>query len=104
MRCLTPREVEELFGPAGFRVSFEHEEYRMALYLQATVRSRQIRIGGRPAEIAGLPYFAVALNQWLPPNRHRLLWVDHWEWSYPHIYGTFLAVRAGLGDARSLSE
>ncbi len=105
MRCLTPAEVEKLFGPAGFRVSFAHPDYRIALYLDRTVFSRHVRIGGRPREdVVGLPYFAVALDQWLPPNRHRLLWVDHWEWAFPHIYSTFLAVRKGLGDARSLSE
>jgi hypothetical protein len=105
MRCLTPGEVEELFGAEGFRVSFEHEEYRIALFLEPNARAQQTRIGCRPSgDTTGLPYSALALNQWLPPNRHRLLWIDHWEWLYPHLHWTFMAVRTGLGEMRSISQ
>jgi hypothetical protein len=105
MRCLAPKEAEDLFGPSGFRVSSEHEWYRIALVLDRDIATRQIRIGGRPTpNVSRLAYFAEALNRWLPTSRARLLWVDHWNSSFPSPYEFFVAARVGLGEMRSLSE
>ena len=74
MRCITPREAEELFGAAGFRVNVA---VRTALVLDS--REKQTRIGARPPEVGRLTYFFQMLNAWLPTNQTRLLWVDFWE-------------------------
>lgn len=105
MRCLTPKEVEELFGPAGFRVSSNRALHRTALRLEPNTDAGQIRIGARfTPHILLLVRFAEALNRWFPPNRHRLLWVDHAAWAFPSTYDTFLAARVGVGETRSLIE
>jgi hypothetical protein len=104
MRCITPKEAEDLIGRAGFKVSFEHEWYRIALILEPKAAARQIRVGGRPSQVSRLAYFAEALNRWLPPNRHRLLWVNQWDSFFPSTYEFFLAARVGLGETSSLSE
>jgi hypothetical protein len=105
MRCLTPNEADAILGATGFRVSTEHAWYRKALILKGDPADRQSRIGGRPTlDISRLANFAEAINRWLPTNRHRLLWVDHSNSDYPSVYDIFVSARAGLGDARSLSE
>ena len=102
MRCLTAREVEEAFGGLGFRVSFEHAWYRIALYLKGI---QQYRTGCHPSsDLQALRQDIVQLNRWLPSNRGRLLWVDHSDSMYPSVESTFLAVKAGLGEQRSLDE
>lgn len=105
MRCLTPREAVDLFGRIGFSITSNPDLDRTALVLKPEIASRQNRVGGRPAPHVGrLAYFAEALNRWHPPNVHRLLWVDHWDNDFPSTYDLFVAARAGLGEARSLSE
>jgi hypothetical protein len=105
MRCLSPREAVDLFGKDGFSVNSEQDWYRIELLLEPKVASQQFRIGGRPTSDANrLVSFAETLNRWLPPNRHRLLWVEHWQDSFPSTCDLFMAARVGLGEARSMSE
>jgi hypothetical protein len=95
----------QLFGDAGFSVTSNPDLYRVALVLEPKIAARQIRIGGRPTpDVGRLAQFAEALNRWLPPNVHRLLWVDHWANYFPSTYDLFIAARIGLGEKRSLSE
>jgi hypothetical protein len=105
MRCLTSKEVENLFGPTGFGISSEQEWCRKTLFLKQSLVAQQTRIGGRPTpDVDRLSYFAGTLNRWLPTDRHRLLWLDDWNSNYPSIYKVFAAARAGLGETRSFSE
>ncbi len=105
MRCLTPKETVDLFGRDGFSVTSNPQMHRTALVLEPTIASRQIRVGGRPTpNVSRLAHFAEALNRWLPPDVHRLLWVDHWNNDFPSTYELFIAARVGLGEARSLSD
>ena len=105
MRCITVAECESLFGASGFRVSLEHSWYRAALYLERGIAAKQTRLGCRPcSDSSSLCRFADELNRWLPPNKHRLLWIDHWDSDYPNTLEAVLAVRRGMGDTRSLSE
>jgi hypothetical protein len=103
MRCLTPKEAEDLFGQVGFSVY--SDVYRTTLLLKPEIASRQHRVGGRPAPDAHrLAYFGEALNRWHPPNVHRLLWVSHWNNDFPSTHALFVAARVGLGETRSLTE
>jgi hypothetical protein len=105
MRCLTPIELVELFGPIGFSVVSNPHLHRTALRLAKDIAARQNRVGGRPTpDLNRLTRFTEALNRWHPTNRHRLLWVDHWADYFPSTYALFMAARTGLSESRSLSE
>ena len=105
MRCLTQAEITTLFGDVGFSISRAQDWYRLALVLDATIASKQSRIGGRPTQdISRLAQFAEALNRWLPTDHPRLLWIEHWTLDYPNTYDLFVAARGGLGETRSLLE
>jgi hypothetical protein len=96
-----------MFGSLGFGVSLEHAWYRRALTLDHGIANRQTRIDGKPTfSIERLSYFIVALIRWLPTNRGRLLWVEHYEdyYPYPSLHDSFMAIRAGLGEKRSLDD
>lgn len=105
MRCVSPTEAMHLFGKSGYRVNADQAWYRLALVLEPAIAAKQTRIGGRPTpNVERLPYFAEAVNRWHPTRKHRLLWIDHFEESFPSVRHLFIAARAGLGDTRSLSE
>lgn len=105
MRCLSPEEAASLFGSVGFHISVDRKWHCVALVADSSLARRQARVGARPAaDVTRLAHFSEALNRWLPSNRHRLLWIDHWSFDFPSIHETFIAVRAGLGEVRSLSE
>lgn len=105
MRCLTPKEAADLFGSAGFHISADRKWRRVALVLDSNLARRQARVGARPTpDVTRLAHFSEALNRWLPPDRHRLLWIDNWNFDFPSIHEAFIAVRAGSGEMRSLSE
>jgi hypothetical protein len=94
-----------MFGTLGFKVSPEHAWYRRELVLDHAIADRQTRIAARPTlNVERLNYFIVALIRWLPTNRGRLLWVEHYETYYPSLHDSFVAVRAGLGEKRSLDD
>jgi hypothetical protein len=106
MRCVSPQEAEALFGHLGFSVSLEHAWYRSALILDQARAIGQRRIAAeQPSDFDQIRYLIRDLNKWLPPNRERLLWVDHWE---EGIFGFDHAMAAttwrGLGETRTLSE
>jgi hypothetical protein len=105
MRCLAPAEAEAIFGPEGFDVSLDHAWYRRALRLGSDRAVNEDRIAGRPTvDPSQLALFALEVNAWLPTNRSRLLWIDHWNSDYPGVDQMVVAARAGLGETRSLSE
>jgi hypothetical protein len=105
MRCQTPAEVETVFGPGGLHVDLRDTSYRTALVFNGPQAAAQRRLGcGLPQRLSALTRFAAALNRWLPTDRRRLLWVDHWENNFPSSAEAFMAVRRGLGEARSLDE
>jgi hypothetical protein len=68
-------------------------------------RTPQVRVAAeQPRDIHRISDFVRTLNRWLPTNRERLLWVDHWETG---LYGGFENAMAamtwrGLGEVRSL--
>jgi hypothetical protein len=105
MRCLSPDEVEAVFTNPRFTVSLKHAWYRSALLLDRALAAEQVRIAAQqPGNIESIPRFVRALNRWLPTNRARLLWIDHWETG---AFGGFEnavieAAWRGLGEARSL--
>ncbi len=103
MRCITPSEVEVLFGGAGFYASAFPEHGRTALRLKKPFDAQQ-RVGGSPPDALRLIALAAHMNEWLPPHQHRLLWVDSCDWYHPSIHETFVAVRAGLGETRSVLD
>jgi len=105
MRCLTPAEIEELFGAAGFSVPAQAEG-RARLELDLGIHGRQSRIGGRPPpDVGNLLYFARALNLWLADEGARLLWIDRWEAGpYQTDDALILALRQGLGESRPIVE
>jgi hypothetical protein len=105
MRCLAPWELTADFGESGFSAS-EIGDYRTELKLNPTIAVSQIRIGARPpAEVASLFYFVGALNRWLPTDRPRLLWIEHWDSAVFAADDDFvLAARLGCGEARPLAE
>jgi hypothetical protein len=105
MRCLTSNEALSLFGRSGFSVVSNAQVGRTSLTLDPTIASRQTRVGGRPPpNVRHLPYFADAMNRWHSSDAARLLWVDHWSNDFPSTYETFVSVRVGLDEARSLSD
>jgi hypothetical protein len=105
MHCLTGKEAEEVFGGVRFRVSPAHPGGGAALYLDAETTRTRFRVGCWPGgHSSRLARFADALNRWLPTNRGRLLWVEHWHDDYPNTYEAFMAVRRGTGESRSLSD
>jgi hypothetical protein len=107
MRCLSPAQAEAMFGCHGFSVSLENAWYRSALILEPSYARRQRRIAAeQPSEFGKIAHFIRALNRWLPSNRVRLLWVDHWDTG---VYGgsenaMVAATWRGLGETRSLFE
>jgi hypothetical protein len=73
--------------------------------LEREIASRQSRVDGRPPpDVCHLSRFAEALNRWHLSDAPRLLWVDSWNNDFPSAYATFMAARAGLGEARSLFD
>jgi hypothetical protein len=105
MRCITPAEADYIFGSTGFSVSLDHAWYRRTLVLKEEETRGQSRIGGRPTvDPTQLAFFASEVNSWLPSDRCRLLWVDHWNSDYPSVDQMVVAARLGLGESRSLSE
>jgi hypothetical protein len=104
MRCITPAQVDNLFGSAGFSISLDHAWYRSALVLKEDQTRGESRIGGRPTvDPTQLALFALELNSWLPTASCRLLWIDHWNSDYPSVDQIVVAARLGLGEPRSLS-
>ena len=107
MRCLSPLEAETIFGRDGFSIDLTNRWYRSALTLAATKARRQVRVAARqPPDIAVTSHFIRSLNRWLPSNRARLLWVDHWETG---LFGgaensIVSAAWRGLGEARTLHD
>lgn len=107
MRCLSPAQAEEIFNDPKFTVSLDHAWYRSALVLDPSYGKQQTRIAAeQPSDIGSLAHFVRTLNRWLPSNRERLLWVDHWETG---VYGGFenamvVATWRGLGETRSLQD
>ncbi|MDB5497169.1 MAG: hypothetical protein JWP28_1200 [Phenylobacterium sp.] len=107
MRCLAPSEAETIFGSQGFSISLENQWYRSALVLARTKARRQARVAAQQlSDIGRTEHFVRTLNRWLPSNRARLLWVDHWQTG---LYGGFenaivAAAWRGLGEARPLNE
>jgi hypothetical protein len=84
-----------------------HQYYRSALILDAAKPRRQTRLAARqPRDIAVADKFVRALNRWLPSNRARLLWVDHWQTGA--LGGSENAIISaawrGLGEARPLEQ
>jgi hypothetical protein len=105
MRCITPAEVDQLFGKDGFSINSNPEMWRFALILDPKIESRQRRVEGRPTpDVNRLAYFAQELNRWLPPKRHRLLWLSSWDNYWPNAYEVFVAARTGLGADKSLLD
>jgi hypothetical protein len=105
MRCLTPRQVQEMFGPAGFSIMSNVDMRRIQLVLAPQIASRQDRVGGRPGpDVDRLRYFAEALIRWHPPATPRLLFVSAWNWDFPSVCDLFVAARNGLGETRPLLE
>ena len=104
MRCLTPRQVREMFGPAGFSVVPNVEMRRTQLVLAVEIAARQERVGGRPGRGSRLRSFAEALIRWHPPAAPRLLHVSAWNWNLPSVCDLFIAARRGLGEIRPLLE
>jgi hypothetical protein len=105
MRCLSLEETESLFGSVGFHATANRELQRVALVLESSLDRRQSRVGARPThDVTRLAHFSEALNRWLPPDRYRLLWIDHSEFAFPSIHDAFMAVRTGLGEKRSLYD
>ncbi|MDE5441714.1 hypothetical protein GWG65_09690 [Bradyrhizobium sp. CSA207] len=105
MRCLTSQEATDLLGREGFSVRSNTPMGRTALVLDPTIASSQTRVGGRPPpNVRHLPHFAEAMNRWHSSNGARLLWVDHWSNDFPSMHATFVSLRAGLGETRSLSD
>jgi hypothetical protein len=106
MRCLSAVETEAIFSSPKFRVCLDHQWYRSALVLDPAVAYQQTRIAAaQPTDIRGMAHFVGTLNRWLPSNRARLLWVDHWELG---VYGfdnvLVGAAWRGLGETRPLGE
>jgi len=105
VQCITPQELDRLFGSSGFAVRANLSLRRMTLDLKSELAAQQKRIGGHPAlPLDRISNFTEALNRWLPTDGARLLWVDHWDDSFPSAYAVFMAARAGFGETRSLSE
>lgn len=105
MKCITSRELQDLFGQFGFSVTANPPMHRAALTLEHEIASQQIRIGGRLVPVVNqLSLFAEAVNRWHAPNQSRLLWIDHWTNDFPNAYEIFVAARKGLGETRSLSD
>jgi len=105
MRCVTAKEVADLFGSIGFKVTTNTDLRRMALELNREFAGTQRRIGGPPTpETIRLPQFSAAINRWLPSNEVRLLWTSHCSAEYPSTYDLFVAARLGLGDSRTWFE
>jgi hypothetical protein len=64
MRCITPSEVDELFGKDGFAVHVNPEYWRSTLSLRGEGASRYLRAEGRPTpDVNRLAYFAQELNR-----------------------------------------
>ncbi len=106
MRCLSPAEVEAISVEPQFRVSLAHIEYRSQLYLDPVHAKTQSRIAAeQPSDIKHTPEFVRQLNRWLPTNRARLLWVDHWETGLRNGGNAIVALAwRGLGETRSLEQ
>jgi hypothetical protein len=105
MRCLSPAEVEVIFGSLGFSVSLENAWYRSDLRLDSSFASHQVRIAAvQPAELLQITHFVGALNRWLPSNQERLFWVGHWETILGFEDAIAQAARIGIGETRSLSD
>ena len=105
MQCITPHQVADLLGSAGFSVVSNLQLHRTALRLEPKLASQQMRIGGRPTpQVNRFVEFVETLNRWLPTNQRRLLWVDHWSDAFPSVCELFIAAREGLGETRSISD
>jgi hypothetical protein len=74
--------------------------------LDPKLASRQERLSaGPPAILTVLAPFIQQLNRWLPSERARVLWVDHWEKGNPHNSQALLqAARLSVGETRSFDE
>jgi hypothetical protein len=107
MRCLSPQEAEELLRQSDFAVVLEPKTSRQMLVLEAGVAGKQTRVAAKPpAQVAQLTHFIGAVNRWLPSNRRRLFWVDHWQLggALHNTETLVLAARAGLDEKRSLED
>jgi hypothetical protein len=107
MRCLSPPEAEALFGQLGFRFSLDQTSYRSALVLASERAEHQSRIAAeQPSDFRRIAHFIRSINRWLPPNRERLFWADHWETGVFGGYEDAMVVAAwrGLGEPRTLDE
>jgi hypothetical protein len=105
MRCLSPDDVPALLGPAGFTVNLAQQSYRTALVLDGPISDLQRRVGASPPDdIRGLQRFLEAINVWLPSDRARVLWLDHFETGMTGDDAFLLALRRGFGEARTLIE
>lgn len=94
-----------MFGPAGFGVSMRESWYRQALVFKPPAARSDVRTDAQAVpEITRLTRFAETVNRWLPSERGRLLWIEHWNVEYPSIYDFFMVARSGLGESRSLNE
>lgn len=106
MLCLSAVEIEAILSDPKFTVALEDEWYRSALVLDPAVAAQQTRVAAeQPSDIAGVAHFVGTLNRWLPSNKARVLWVDHWERG---IYGfgnvIVSAAWRGLGESRPLDK
>ena len=104
MRCVSPSEVDKLFGKDGFSINANLQLQRFGLALTPDLSGKQHRVQGRPPTVSRLTDFAGVLNRWLPTKRHRLLWLSHWDNGSPNACEIFIAARIGLGESKSLLE
>ena len=105
MRCLSPEEAEELLRQSDFSIVLDPESSHQMLVLEDGVAGKQTRVAAKPpAQVGQLAQFIEAVNRWLPSNRRRLFWIDHWQLAGAlHNSETFVrAARAGLDERRSL--
>jgi hypothetical protein len=107
MKCLSPAEAEALLSPTGFRVSLKNDWYKRALVLDPPQASLQTRVvAEQPSDFGRIRHFIWALNRWLPIQKPRLFWVDHWAQEQDMITGASMAavIWRGLGESRPLLE
>lgn len=105
MKCLTPDDVPDLLGPAGFAVDLSQKCYRTALWLESEIAQRQRRVGASPPDdLRGLRWFLEEANRWLPSAGGRVLWIDHFETDVGGGDEFLLAMRRGFGELRGLAD
>ncbi|MCL6546033.1 MAG: hypothetical protein K6T61_12460 [Bryobacteraceae bacterium] len=98
--------METIFRDPKFSVSFEHPWVRSELLLDSSIADLQTRIEVRTSDISQTAYFIRTLNQWLPSDQARLLWVDYWA---KDIFDGFenamiSAIWRGLGEALPVDQ